>query len=130
MGPFGKDPFEDDPFDIFRRFFGESDDYSNGEVLIKGEEEERIIDFINTPKKIYIVFELFGYDPEDVSVSVSGRELEVVAKRKRRETDDEYVSEKLAQGKTFQKILPKFVKTKNFKKTFKNGVLELCFDKK
>jgi len=125
MNPFGRDPFDD----FFRRFFGDDEGYSREEI-IHGEEEERIIDFIETPKKIYIVFELFGYSAQDISVEVKGRELVVRAKRKPSESDDEYVAEKLSAEKRFDKILPKFVKTKTMAKTFRNGVLELSFDKK
>lgn len=124
--------FNDDPFDrIVREFFGNSgfrDDSSN---WIKGEEEDRNIDFIQTDDYVYLVFELPGYSEQDVKVDIKGNEINVSAKKsKLKESHGDYVSQKLANGIFINKLLPKFIVPRNFKTTFRNGILELCFKKK
>jgi HSP20 family molecular chaperone IbpA len=42
----------------------------------------------------------------------------------------DYLSQKLCQGITIKKTLPKDIETKGFKHTIKNGVLEIIFNKK
>ncbi|MBT7660812.1 hypothetical protein HN604_01885, partial [archaeon] len=44
--------------------------------------------------------------------------------------EEEYISQKLAATNPIRKKLPSIIKTKNYSKTFRNGVLEIVFDKK
>ncbi len=127
MGFFDDDPFEE----IVREFFGGTPSRvsSNGQKIISGEDEERKIDFVETPKEFFIVFELQGYEKEDVSLEIVGNKLVVHAKKKQSEKMEDYMARKLFQGLEITKVLPKFIKTKNYKHTFRNGVLEIAFKK-
>ena len=126
--------FEDnDQFeDIIREFIGESnsrirrDDY---EEIIEGEVEEGIIDFIEDEDYIYLIFELPGYDEKDILISIKGRKLEIIAKKRNSVEVQNYLTQKLNTGFFINKNLPSFIKTKNFKHTVKNGILELVFMK-
>jgi len=52
---------EEDPFEnIVREFFGDSR-LQPSEKMIQTEREERIIDFVETENKIFVIFELPGY---------------------------------------------------------------------
>ena len=130
MGFFGdNDQFED----IIREFLGDSnsrirrDDY---EEIIGGEVEEGIIDFIEDENYIYLIFELPGYDEKDILISIKGRKLEIIAKKRNSVEVQNYLTQKLNTGFFINKNLPSFIKTKNFKHTVKNGILELVFIKK
>ena len=130
MGFFGdNDQFED----IIREFLGDSnsrirrDDY---EEIIEGEVEEGIIDFIENEDYIYLIFELPGYDEKDILISIKGRKLEIIAKKRNSVEVQNYLTQKLNTGFFIKKNLPSFIKTKNFKHTVKNGILELVFIKK
>ena len=123
------DQFED----IIREFLGDSnsrikrDDY---EEIIEGEVEEGIIDFIEDENYIYLIFELPGYDEKDILISIKGRKLEIIAKKRNSVEVQNYLTQKLNTGFFINKNLPSFIKTKNFKHTVKNGILELVFIKK
>ena len=122
------DQFED----IIREFLGDSnsrirrDDY---EEIIGGEVEEGIIDFIEDENYIYLIFELPGYDEKDILISIKGRKLEIIAKKRNNVEVQNYLTQKLNTGFFIKKNLPSFIKTKNFKHTVKNGILELVFIK-
>ena len=125
----------DDPFDsLVREFFGENRQrgFSNNrdDEWIQGEEEDRNIDLIQTNDYVYAIFELPGYKKEEVSVNIQGNELIIKAKAVATESQEEYISEKLSNGIILTKLFPKFVSSKGFKTTFRNGVLEICFKKK
>lgn len=124
--------FDDDPFDrIVREFFGESPIRErHKEEIIHGEEEDRITDFIEDKEKIYIIFELPGYDEKDVLVKIKGKEMEIIARKKSNEGVQSYLAQKLNQGIFIKKILPKFINSKNFSYKLKNGILEITFNKK
>jgi len=134
--------FEDnDPFEsIVREFFGHSPSTrasagrKHSETIIQGEEEDRIIDFVEDENSIYLVFELPGYNEKDVSVTIKGKDLEIrVAKNNEScyaEKAQEYLIQKLCQGIFIKKTLPKFIQPKGFKHTMKNGILEIIFSKK
>ena len=127
--------FNDDPFeDIVREFFGKPGGRSNGNVFIRGEEEDRNIDFVEFDDFVFLVFELPGYSEDDVSVKVKGSDLVIDCSKNssacKSGNVQDYLSGKLCRGESIKKILPKFVNPKNFKKSMKNGVLELRFKKK
>ncbi|MCW8966772.1 MAG: Hsp20 family protein [Candidatus Pacearchaeota archaeon] len=124
--------FDDDPFeDIMRNFFGQSSGYSRdrSNEVISGESDERMIDFIETDKEAFLIFELPGYRKEDVNVEVSKTEIRVVAKRKVGESVAEYLVQKLSNGVELVKPLPKMIQKKKHELNFSNGVLELRFKK-
>ena len=122
-------PFEDnDPFDrLVREFFGGR--ARSRDDVIQGEEDERSIDFIETKNYLILVFEMPGYTEKDVDVNVNGSNLKVSASRKSKETDDDYIASKLLHGIEFSKKLPSYVNPKKYNKTFKNGVLEIKFER-
>jgi len=127
--------FEDnDPFEnIVREFFGGETSRireDNYEEIIGGEREERVIDFIQDENYIYFIFELPGYNEKDISISIKGRELEIIVKKRSVGEVQNYLMQKLNDGLFIKKNLPNFIKTKNFKHTIKNGVLEIVFIKK
>ena len=102
----------------------------NYEEIIEGEKEERVIDFIQDENYIYIIFEFPGYNEKDISISIKGKELEIIAKKRSMGEVQNYLIQKLNEGLFIKKNLPNFIKTKNFKHTVKNGVLEIVFVKK
>lgn len=127
--------FEDnDSFEnIVREFFeGRTSEIGrdNYEEIIESEKEERVIDFIQDENYIYLIFELPGYNEKDISISIKGRELEIIAKKRSVGEVQNYLMQKLNNGLFIKKNLPNFIKTKNFKHTVKNGVLEIVFVKK
>ena len=130
MGFFeNNDQFED----IVREFLGGGNSRirrDNYEEIIEGEEEERVIDFIEDENYVYLIFELPGYSEKDISISIKGRELEIIVKKKSIGEVQDYLIEKLNNRLFIKKRLPNFIKTKNFKHTLKNGVLEIVFIKK
>ena len=122
---------EDDPFgDIVRDFFGQKPNLHSSENIIKGEDDERIIDFIEIKDRLFLVFELPGYSKKDIKVEIKKREIEIIAKKNNFENVQEYLARKLSGGEYFKKILPSFVNHKKVNHTFKNGVLEIYFEKR
>lgn len=124
----------DDPFDeIVRQFFGDSARVSrrvsNGNRIIEGEEDERMIDFVEDDKKAYVVFDLPGYREEDVRVVIEGNDIEVIARRKVLESVPGYLASRLNSGIELKKPLPKGLGKKKYSWTFRNGVLEVIFEK-
>ena len=121
----------DDPFEeIFSEVFGRRQGFPNRQnQVVSGEQEERIIDFVETKNKMYLVFELPGYNKFDVSVVVKGKKIIIDANKKQRENIQNSLSQKLGHGMHIEKILPDFVHTKKFSFTLKNGILEVVFDK-
>ena len=98
--------------------------------VITGEQEERVIDFIEQGKEVYFVFEIPGYSFDDVKVEITKNEIFVKAVKEKLAEVQPYLKEKLIRGVEFKKELPSFVKHKEFQKTFKNGVLEVKFKRK
>lgn len=124
------DFFSDDPFeDIFEEFFGKRRGIRR-EHFIRGEEEERVIDFLEDEKNIYLVFELPGYEEEDVFVNVKGKTIEISVEKKNLEGVKEYLARKLSEGIRYIRNLPAGVDGKNFNHSLKNGILEIKFNKK
>lgn len=124
--------FDDDPFeDIMRSFFGQSGNPTRDRTneMIRGEQDERMIDFIETDKDAFVVFELPGYRKEDVHVDVTKSEIIVVAKRKVGESVASYLAQKLGTGIELTKPLPKSLYKRKYELNFSNGVLELRFKK-
>lgn len=129
------DWFSDDPFDsIFREFFGEHEPKRRRvyreEDVIEGEEEDRVIDFVETEDKIYFVFEMPGYDEKDITIMTKDKKIEINAQKKDTENVLDYLAKKLAKGIKIKKTLPFPVNNKSLKSTCKNGILEVSFDKK
>lgn len=124
--------FSDDPFDrLAREFFGASGGISSSDNgFIENEEEERNMDFVQTDDYVYVVFELPGYREQDIEVSIKGNELRILAQGKATESSDEYIASKLHDGVSITKLLPDYIIFTNYKTTFRNGILELCFKKK
>jgi HSP20 family molecular chaperone IbpA len=96
----------------------------------QSEEEGRTIDFTETDDSIYVIFELSGYDEDDVSVRVEGKTLEVSAKKKVLDDVKEYLAAKLSAGIIYQKALPENAISKDFDYSIKNGVLEVKLRRK
>ena len=127
---FNNGPFEE----IIRNFFGQdaprrarkvrSNDYS-----LNSEEDERIIDFIESKDKVFLVFELRGYDEKDLDLKISEEKISVKVKKKSVCPMQEYLSQKLCIGETILKNLPEIINPKKYKYTFKNGILEVEFEK-
>ncbi|MFA5060892.1 MAG: Hsp20/alpha crystallin family protein [Candidatus Pacearchaeota archaeon] len=130
MNPFSDDPFGEDPFDIFREFFGERPSRRYKKQIIQGEEEERVIDLIETDKKAYLIFELPGFEEEEISINVSGNFIEIIAKKKDMNEVKDYLINKLSQVIRYKKTLPNFVNGKKFSYTQRNGILEVVFSKR
>ncbi len=124
--------FDDDTFDeIIREFFGSSPvRRERKSQFIRSEPEDRVIDFIEDDKKVYILFELPGFSEKDVSVKLKGKELTISVKKQDLEGIPEYLQKKLGQGVFIKKNLPGIVDVGSMHHYFNNGVLEIIFDKK
>ncbi len=123
--------FDDDPFDnIIEEFFGRPKTRYRREQFIKGEDEERVIDFIETDEKVYLIFELPGYIEKDVTVEINGKNIEITAQKKNLENVKDYLAQKLSHGMHYKRTFPDYINTKKFTHTIKNGILEITFDKK
>jgi HSP20 family molecular chaperone IbpA len=126
MDIFGNNSFDE----IVKEFFGNSSvREKNREQFIKGEDEDRVIDFVEDDEKVYLVFEFPGFDEKDIMIAVKGRELEISAQKLKRENVQDYLNQKLGQGLSIRKKLPDFVDSKKMSHTFRNGVLEVVFNK-
>jgi len=133
MNPYDDDFFENDPFeDIIRGIFsGNNGRRTRHNKVISSESEERQIDYVEDENYIYLIFELPGFSEKDVNINVDGNNLDITAIVKKTETGTAgYLREKLTTGTHFMKTLPDFINPKNFKQTFRNGVLEIIFSKK
>ncbi len=126
MNFFNGEPFEE----IMREFFDSNfQEREEEETIIEGEEEDRVIDFVEDDNKVYLVFELPGYNEKDVVVAIKNRELEIRAQKLGKDMQD-YLVQKLKGGLIIKKTLPKFINSKKFSHTIKNGILEITFNKK
>lgn len=116
--------------DIMNNFFGQNSGHRQGNnEVISGEQDERMIDFIETDKEAFLIFELPGYRKEDVKVDISKNEIKIIAQRKVGESVAEYLAQKLRSGVEIVKPLPKVLVKKKYKLNFSNGVLEVRFRK-
>ncbi|MFH1425599.1 MAG: Hsp20/alpha crystallin family protein [archaeon] len=124
--------FDDDPFEnILEGFFGRPPRQSrNKEQFIRGEEEDRVIDFVEDGSKVYLVFELTGYTEKDVLVVVKNNELQINAQKRNGDKVQDYLMQKLHNGVLINKALPKFINPKKFSHTMRNGILEVVFERK
>lgn len=130
--------FDDDSFeDIVNQFFGRSgvsrkspSQLNRKRAFIRGEEEDRDIDFIECSDGVYLIFELPGYGENEVVVVVEENKLEISAKKRNGEFVQGYLRDKLRQGVSFSRELPKIVNPKKFDYTMRNGVLEIKFGRK
>ena len=124
---------EEDPFEeVIRGFLGSSRPRTRtraNKEFIEGEEEDRVIDFIENGDNVYVIFELPGYSYKDVTITVNGFDL-LVNVRKRVADSVEYLIDKFKSGVMIKKKLPSFVKSKDFSYTMNNGILEVTFNKK
>ncbi len=128
------DWYDDDPFEgIFREFFGNSRSQNPARrkhtSFTEGEEEDRTIDAIESDEYIFLVFELPGFTEKDVLVTVKNRRIEIRAQKQHVSGIQEYLASRLQQGVVVRKTLPSGVSAKSFKQTFRNGILEVCFEK-
>lgn len=123
--------FDDDPFEDFvNQFFGNNPNYrQRTNEVITGEQDERTIDFIETDKETFLVFELPGYRKEDVHVEINKTEIKIIAKRKISESVADYLAHKLSKGVEISKPLPKNLAKKKHEINFNNGILEVRFKK-
>lgn len=123
----GDDPFEN----LVRQFFGgEAYDENSQDEVIENEEEERNIDFIETEDKIYLIFEMPGFEESDLSIVVNKKEIIISASAKKSEGAQDYLVKKLREGISFSKLLPRNADYKKYSTSFKNGVLEVAFNRK
>ena len=125
---------QDNPFeDIIKNFFGS--DLSRTRRArprtynLNSEEEERIIDFIESKDKVFLIFELPGYDENDLDLKISSEKVSVTVKKKSECPMQEYLSQKLCGGEKIVKTLPEIANHKIYEHTFKNGILEIEFEK-
>ncbi len=121
---FNNDPFED----MINQFFGNSTRVRKSRVKREIEEEQNT-QFIEEENYVYLIIELPGYTEKDINISVDDDTINVSAKTKQVVAQD-YLAQKQKEGITIEQIIPENIKTKNFKKTFRNGILEVTFEKR
>lgn len=122
---------ETDSFDdIVREFFGQQPGMRRYQGRAsRNEREDKAADVIEDEHYVFLIFELAGYDKNDVSVEVESRELHISAKKSNKEGIQDYLHQKLRRGVSLQKQIPSFINPKKFSFTLKNGVLEIMFEK-
>ena len=125
MGFFDDDPFEE----IMKEFFGDTKRRRKTNGFIEGEREERVIDIVDSDKKVYLIFELPGFEKKDILITVKGRIIEINATKHSMEKVKSYLTKKLGSGVTISKNLPQSVNPKKFTYTINNGILEIVFDR-
>ena len=128
---FGEDPFEN----LVRDFFGGRRRVNgNSNKFIDNENDERETDYVDDGEYAYLIFELPGFNEEDISVVVSGKELHITVGKKENICEEEnvqgYLINKLCREVVIKKNLPKFINSKNFKHSMRNGILEIMFSNK
>ena len=126
------DWYDNDPFNsMVREFFGESQVRRGKRQpnFIEGEEEEKVIDFIETKENVFLIFELPGYDEKDISLTINNRRIEIQAQKKSIDNVQEYLVQKLHAGISLKKNLPLGINTKKYHHTYTHGILEVRFQK-
>lgn len=132
------DDFLNSPFDeIVREFFGGNPNkrirksrFEETDKDSEGEEESRRSDSLDLGEKIAFIFELPGYDERDLKLEVKDRTLIIEVKKKSECKMQDYLSKKLCKGESIKKTLQPYIDFKDFKYSFKNGILEVIFNKK
>lgn len=125
------DLFDDDNFeDILNQFMGNSARVRKKSRSKIREDEEQNTQFIEEDKYIYCIIELPGYQEEEVNLSIKEDILIISARAINNSNTQDYFSQKHKEGITLQQRIPSDIKTKNLKKTFRNGVLEVTFEKR
>ncbi len=119
-----RDPFES----IVREFFGEA--RPKRRSVIRSEEDNRSIDFIETKDHAFFIIELPGFSEEDVAVKIRDGAIDLVARKKILEGVHEYLRDKLGEGLRLKRELPRFIQSKDFTQTMRNGILELRFERR
>lgn len=121
---FNNDPFED----IVNQFFGNSARVRRPRAKRIVDEEDQNTQFIEEEDYVYLIIELPGYSEKDINLSTNGDRINISAKTKQVIAQD-YIAQKQKEGITIEQIAPDNIKMKNFKKTFRNGILEVTFEK-
>jgi len=122
---------EDDPFeDIVRNFFTDKTRGSRQQKVITGEDDERVIDLVESKDKFFLVFEVPGYTKEDIEISVRGNKIQIITKKKNLENVQDYLKRKLGIKTSLVRTLPDSVNNKKFDYQVNNGILEVMFKKK
>ncbi|MEK6855865.1 MAG: Hsp20/alpha crystallin family protein [Nanoarchaeota archaeon] len=127
------DSLGNDPFDsIVRQFFGNrvQREGRSKTTRSKDYEEESDIVFIESDDKIFFYIEIPGYSEKDITVEVNNKVLEINAKKSNAEGIQDYLVKKFKSGVSISKNIPSSISTKKFTKTYKNGILEVAFNKK
>jgi len=127
--------------DIFSQFFRQSgnrirrarrsfNDNNEDEEWEENEEDDRKTDYIDYDDKIFLIFELPGYDEKDLEMELKDKTLTIEVKKRGECKMQDYLSKKLCKGEGFKKTLQPFIDIKSMKHSFKNGILEVMFKKK
>jgi HSP20 family molecular chaperone IbpA len=136
------DDFFNSPFDdIFSQFFGQSggrirkarrsfNDEGDEEEWDESEENNRKTDYIDYDDKVFLIFELPGYDDKDLKIELKDKTLIIEVKKKGECKMQDYLSKKLCKGEIIKKTLQPDIDLKSMKHSFKNGILEVMFKKK
>ncbi|HDN83015.1 MAG TPA: Hsp20/alpha crystallin family protein [Candidatus Altiarchaeales archaeon] len=119
------------PFPDFEDWFIFDDDYFIRNAL-HSRYVEPVTDIFETDDEIIVTMELPGVEEKDIEIKLSQHSLEVIA-RKLKQYDEicrRYQVERDFDGYyKFLKFVPE-IDTKNYKKTYVNGVLEIRLKKK
>ncbi len=119
--------------DLLKNFMGRGSSYdyeNNQREIISGEADERKIGITESEGKVFLLFKIPGYNEKDIQVETIGGNIEISARKKETSQVQGYFLTKLSEGIFLRKQLPSFVDSKKFKYTFKNGILEVSFNKK
>lgn len=123
------DFYTNDPFqDIVNQMFGQNGRRTR--VARRAEPTEDTEEFLETDDAYYLILETPGFQEDDAFIKVKGKELEIQLTKKNLEGIKHYLVAKVEQGMTIVKTLPEDADTKNFAYTLRNGMLEVCIQKR
>ncbi|MEK6889018.1 MAG: Hsp20/alpha crystallin family protein [Nanoarchaeota archaeon] len=119
------DQFED----IVASFFNRSGTRKKGRSQ-RQEEDESELGFIEAPDKVFIILEIPGYTQKEIALAVKSNELYIKAKKSTLSNIKEYLAPKFEQELNIIRTIPNSANTKKMNYTYKNGILEVAFEKK
>lgn len=125
------DFFNDDPFeDIVASFFNRSGIRKRGRNQRKDEEDNSELGFIETPDYIFLILEIPGYSQKEIAIIVKNNELHITAQKSSLANVKVYLVQKFEQELKIIRTIPSSANAKKMDYTYKNGVLEVAFEKK
>ena len=127
------DPFDFDPFRLFKRFekmFSDLDDKKEVKKFVR----EPLVDISETENNIKVVIELPGVEKKDIDLEIKDNYLIIratIKKGKIKTQSKDYLYQERNYQQYYRVIpLPKEVDNKSIDAKYNNGILEIILKKK